>query len=107
MAMNVRKARKEFAFMIDRCGCSQAHMYGRCHPSRCFPALYEGLYSGGGFHRISSVARKTRQIKRCCRTCGFGDVRTGDCFSDGGITNMNSDIDKVLSKAECGKWIRK
>lgn len=81
--MNLRKARKEFAMLIDRCGCSRASIHISkeeseeakkegimiepkepfCTPKRCYPELYSLLYPRGGFSTVSCHVQSFRKRK--------------------------------------------
>ena len=79
---NNDKIRREFSILIDRCGCSRAHLsftqseaddynetmeYTKkdllylkpyppsCTPYRCFPELMKLLYPKGGFRKKSNM----------------------------------------------------
>jgi hypothetical protein len=77
---NKIKMRKEFAIMLDRCGCSRASLsftareaihatletgtkiekiVPSCTPSRCFPTLYHFLYPNGGFTGVSDMCKRS------------------------------------------------
>jgi len=85
------KMRREFAILIDRCGCSRASLLiteekakkwtkeglgkfkshiPHCTPKKCFPTLYKLLYPNGGFNKISGMVRLSlatykRDEKKC------------------------------------------
>ena len=80
----LRKIRKEFEILINRCGCSRASLHitkeeakemtetfetevrpciPHCTPKKCFPTLYNLLYPKGGFHVVSYMVENFRKRK--------------------------------------------
>jgi len=81
--MDLQKARREFAMLIDRCACSRAAIRiteeeakdlskegiktpptePSCTPKRCYPELYNLLYPKGGFRQKSYLLRRKGKKK--------------------------------------------
>lgn len=78
----LKKLRKEFEILINRCGCSRASLHitekdakemsetfetkvrpcvPHCTPKKCFPTLYNLLYPKGGFHVVSYMVENFRK----------------------------------------------
>lgn len=53
--------RSEFKVLIERCGCSQAYLDGKCEPSKCFPELYKLAYPKGGCSLKSYMSTHRRK----------------------------------------------
>jgi len=79
--MKIEKARGEFSFLIDRCGCSRAGIYitkeeieetglpmevqiPSCTPKQCFPEIMNLLYPNGGFNKKSCMYHHTMRLFR-------------------------------------------
>lgn len=77
----LKKLRREFAFLVNRCGCSRASLHiteeeaekwskemgkirphtPHCTPKKCFPTLYSLLYPKGGFRVVSYMINNFRK----------------------------------------------
>ena len=83
----LKKLRREFAFLVNRCGCSRASLHitkeeakemtkefyeggkhgkveactPHCTPKKCFPNIYKLLYPKGGFHVVSYLIENFRK----------------------------------------------